>query len=88
VTDISRSEFDALAARVDKQEPVAVVAVQVAEVIKDVGQLSADLRAHRAEHEADVRARSTARWRITGLVIAAVAAVDGPLITILISRGH
>jgi hypothetical protein len=86
MTEISRSEFDALVSRVDRQEPVAVLAVQVAEVIKDVTQLAGDLKDHRLEHAEDQRSRSSARRWAIGLAVVLFAAVESPLVTLLLTR--
>lgn len=90
-----RDELRAVQARVDVIDQggtrgVSGVAVQLTEVIKDVADVRAELRAdvkdlrgdlanHRAEHEADARARVSGRRWLIGAATAALLAVEGPL---------
>ena len=69
---------------------IAPLAVQLTEVVKDVAELKTEMRGwfrdHEEMHRVEERSRlSTRRWTI-GIIIAAVAAVDGPLVTILLAR--
>ena len=93
---ISRGEFDLLARQVNDQgrrlEAAALpgIAVQLAEVIKDVGAVERGLADHRHEHErqaelADRAKRDAHRWRIGTLITASAswAAVMGVLLAVL-----
>jgi hypothetical protein len=89
---VTRPEFNDLRRRVDAMDSggtrgVAVLGVQLQEVAKDVARLENQLQAHHAEHQAAEAARATGRrWLITA-VIAAVAAIDGPIVTVVLARG-
>jgi hypothetical protein len=65
---------------------VAVVAVQVSELTKDVGAVQTELERHRAEHEADARARASGRRWAVGIGAVLFAAVESPLVTLLLTR--
>lgn len=66
---------------------VAVMAAQIAEIIKDVSDLRQELRDHDRQHTEEKRSRIiTRRWVITA-VIAVLALVETPLILIL-TGGH
>ena len=93
------AEVDALTARVasiddhgtrHSLEGMGPLSVQVAEVIKDVNELrhpvGARFDAHDRKHEQEESRRISARRWAVATVIAAVAAVDGPLVTILLAR--
>jgi len=67
---------------------VAVLGVQLQQIAKDVAKLEIQMEAHRKEHEAEESARVSARRWLAGIVIAAVAAIDGPVVAILLARGH
>jgi hypothetical protein len=64
--------------------------VQLQDLTKEVTRLRADMDhrfdAHEQEHKDDSRARVVSRRWLTGSIIAAIAAVDGPLVTILLAR--
>lgn len=60
---------------------LAVLAVQVQEIAKDMAK-------HEVKHDADTAARATARRWIIGAAIAAIAAIDGPLVTVILNHGH
>lgn len=86
-----RDEVRAVSTRVDLIDQtgsrgVAVLAVQVSELSKDVGAVKTDIEGHRGEHQQDARARVTGRRWLIATFVAAVAAVDGPLVTILLAR--
>jgi len=66
---------------------VAVLAVQVQELAKDVARLELSIESHRGEHQAEMRIRTSSRRWVVGMVVAAIAAVDGPLITVLLAHG-
>ena len=66
---------------------VAVLAAQIAEVIKDVADLRQELRDHDRTHQEEKRGRIVSRrWVITA-VIAVLTLVETPLILIL-TGGH
>lgn len=60
---------------------VAVLAVQMQELAKDMA-------AHEVKHDREVADRQSSRkwWLMAAL--AAVAAVDGPIVTVILARGH
>jgi septal ring factor EnvC (AmiA/AmiB activator) len=73
--------------------------VQMQDTTKEIAKLQASVDALRSDidrrfdghtrvHEAEAAARASSRRQAAGLVIAAIAAVDGPLVTILLARGH
>lgn len=66
---------------------VAVLAVQVQEIAKDLAKLEQSIEHHRGEHRTEMRIRTSSRRWIIGMVVAAIAAVDGPLITVLLAHG-
>lgn len=62
---------------------VAVLSTQMTEVIKDVADLKTDLTLHRKEHVEEQKARTTrTRWA-WGFAVAALSAVEGPLVYVL-----
>jgi len=63
---------------------VAVVAVQLQEVAKDVARLEHEMAEHRKDHEREVRARLQSRRWLIGIAVAVLAAVEGPLIGVLL----
>lgn len=84
---VSREEFGRLAARLDQIDNggtrgVAVLAVQIQEIAKDFAK-------HEEKHDRQEAARaSRVRW-LVGAGIALVAAVDGPIVTVLLAmHGH
>jgi hypothetical protein len=95
---------DRLDARIDAIDHmgtrgVAVLAVQLQEIAKDVASLQNELISHRAAHEqgereavaaaaAAARGRVNNRRWIIGAVIALVAAIDSPLISVLLALHH
>lgn len=60
---------------------LAVLAVQVQEIAKDMAK-------HEVKHDADTQSRASARRWIIGAAIAAIAAIDGPLVTVILNHGH
>ena len=66
---------------------VAVLGIQVQEIAKDLAKLEHAIESHRVEHQGEMRIRTSSRRWAIGIVIAAIAAVDGPLITVLLSHG-
>lgn len=97
---VSREEFnlalDRIRASEDRLERidtggtrgVAVLAVQVSELTKDVGAVQHQLEAHRLEHVQESKDRRSGRRVITGWAIALFVAVESPLLTLLISHVH
>ena len=88
---INRGEFMMLAARVEANSArleaidaggtrgIGVLQLQITELAKDFA-------GHEKQHElAESRRVSARRWTV-GAIIAAIAAVDGPLATLLLSR--
>jgi len=96
MTDVGREEFRALAARLDSIDAtgtrgVAVLAVQLQEVAKDVTRVEAQMAQHAVDHAEEARRHVSARRWLIGAVIAVIGAIDGPLITVLLavlSRSH
>lgn len=66
---------------------VAVLGVQLQEVAKDVARLESQMITHQQEHHAAESARAAGRRWLIGAVIAAVAAVDGPIVAVILARG-
>jgi hypothetical protein len=90
---VTRGEFQDLWRRVEAIDTVgsrgvAVVGVQVQELTKDVAKLETQLEQHRTEHVLAEQARISGRRWLIAAIIAAVAAVDGPMVTILLSVKH
>jgi hypothetical protein len=75
----TRDDFRSLAARLSRiDSATAVLAVQLRELAKDIAR-------HDREHEHQRRARQSGRrWAATA-VIAAIAAIDGPVVTVLLA---
>lgn len=84
---VSREEFDRLAHRVDAIDAsgtrgVAVLAVQMQELTKDLSR-------HEEKHDRAEAARAASRRWMIGAVIALVAAIDGPVVTVVLAaHGH
>lgn len=64
---------------------LAVFAVQLRQVSREVRMARKELAAHRAEHQAAETARAGSRRWIIMAVIAAIAAIDAPLVTVLLA---
>lgn len=84
--------IDRLERRVDNIDATArmnaVLAVQLQELSKDVSALERTLEGHRSEHaQAAAAAVSSRRW-LVGVMVAAIAAVDGPVVTLLLAAHH
>jgi hypothetical protein len=91
VSEVSRDEFAMLRENVAKNarrleemdregtRGVAVLAVQVADLAKDFGE-------HRHEHEVELKSRASSRRWAVGLAAVLFAAVESPLVTLLLSR--
>ena len=56
---------------------VAVLAVQLAEVIKDVTAVQSELAAHRVEHQLEKRDRAAGRRWLIGVTITLLGSVAG-----------
>ena len=88
---VSRAEFEALSRQVERNANLSTaqagLAVQVAEVIKDMTELRSELRDHRLEHADAERARVTGRRWAISLSIAGIGAVGG-LYPLLLSLHH
>ena len=67
---------------------VGVVQVQLTDLAKDVARLSARLDQHEGEHQAEARDRASARWRLAALAVTLFAAIEAPLITLLLTHGR
>jgi hypothetical protein len=63
---------------------VAVLAVQMTEVIKDVTDLRVELKEHRREHAEESARRVSARWKLALLFGGLFAGVEAPLIALLL----
>lgn len=60
---------------------VALLALQVQELSKDMAK-------HEDKHDREIAVRAASRRWIFGAVVAVVAAIDGPIVTVLLARGH
>lgn len=65
---------------------VAILGVQVQELSKDLGGVQHQLELHQREHEQDARDRRTSRRWAIGIGCALFAAIESPLVTLLISH--
>ena len=78
---VTRAEFEALSRQVERNANMgtaqAGLAVQVAEVIKDMTELRAELRDHRIEHQEEAQLRAANRRWAVSLGVAALAAIGG-----------
>jgi len=88
---VTRREFDALASRVTAIDEhgsrgVQALTMQLAQMSKDIGRLEKSMESHEKVHTAEAADRRSSRRWIIATVIAAVGAVDVPLVTILLSR--
>jgi hypothetical protein len=63
------------------------MATDIAALTVEVRELAKDLAKHELTHEQAVAARAAARKWWVMAVLAAVAAVDGPVVTIVLARG-
>jgi len=76
-------EIRVLAARLEQIDAggtrgVAVLSVQLQELAKDFAR-------HEAEHERERRERIIGRRWAVGAVVAAIAAIDGPVVSVLLA---
>jgi hypothetical protein len=84
---VTREEFRQLMRRVDMIDTsgtrgVAVLAVQIQDLAKDFSR-------HEEKHDRQELARAASRRWLIGAVIALVAAVDGPIVAVLLAvHGH
>lgn len=69
-------------------ESIAVLATQMVEVIKDISDLRNELRDHRDDHRTEEQDRVRGRRWLIGAIVGAIAAVDGPLVTLWLARGR
>ena len=69
---------------------VAALQVRMDAMVTSMADLKADMKAqfaaHDRQHEKDEAKRVTSRRWLVATVIAAVATVDGPLVTLLLAR--
>jgi hypothetical protein len=87
---VTREEFsrfaDRITGRIDQMDStgtrgVAVLAVQMQELAKDMA-------AHEVKHDREMSdRRSTHKWWVMA-AIAAIAAIDGPIVTVVLSAHH
>jgi len=95
---VSRGEFTMLANTVSENQRrldmidqsgtrgVGVLQVQITDLAKDIARLDLRLDGHEHEHEVERKERSSARWKLAALVVALFAAIEGPLITLLLTH--
>lgn len=81
---VDRVELDRLVRRIDAMDAtgtrgLAVLAVQVQEIAKDLAR-------HEVMHQNEAAARAATRRWLVGAVIAVIAAVDGPVVTVLLAH--
>jgi hypothetical protein len=69
---------------------VIVLQVQIQDLTKEVTKLRADMDhrfdAHAQQHDRDEAKRVTSRRWLVGSIIAAIAAIDGPIVTVVLAR--
>lgn len=80
---VTRDEFDRLQIRLDAIDAGgtrggAVLAVQMQ-------QISTELGRHEQQHEREARERAAGRRWLLMAVIAVIAAIDGPVVTVLLA---
>ena len=88
---VTRPEFDNLRSRLDTIDAggtrgVAVVAVQLQDLAKDVARLEKDMQAHRQDHAAAEHQRIVSRRWAVMAVLSAITAVDVPTVLLLLLR--
>lgn len=92
--DIDRSKLWARLDALDEHGSRGVAALQIRmdNMVTSVAEMKAEVAAqfgeHRREHEKDEAKRTSGRRWLVGSIIAAVAAVDGPLLTLWLARGR
>ena len=82
---VTREEFLTMARRLDQIDAtgtrgVAVLAVQLQELAKDFAR-------HEQVHEREEARRMSGRRWLFAMAVAVIAAVDGPVVTIVLARG-
>lgn len=82
---VTREEFLAMARRLDQIDAtgtrgVAVLAVQIQELAKDFAK-------HEQVHDREEARRMSGRRWLFAMAVAVIAAVDGPVVTIVLARG-
>ena len=82
----SRDDLRMITRRLDQIDAtgtrgVAVLAVQVQELAKDWAR-------HEQAHETERRERAAGRRWLIGMAVAAIAAIDGPIVTVLLAVHH
>lgn len=83
---VGRDEFARLVARLDTIDAtgtrgVAVLAVQVQ-------QLAGNLAKHEQKHDQEAAQRSSGRKWVFMAIVGLVAAIDGPIVTVLLTLLH
>lgn len=92
--DLDRAKLWARLEALDEHGSRGVAALQIRldNMVAGMAELKADMAAefgeHRREHEKDEAKRTSSRRWLIGAIIAAVAAVDGPVVTIFLARGR
>ena len=90
--DIDRTKLWAKLESLDEHGSRGVAALQIRmdNMVASVAEMKADMTAefgeHRREHEREEAKRVSSRRWLVGSIIAAVAAVDGPLLTLWLAR--
>lgn len=84
---VSWEEFRRLEARLDSIDMTGTRGINVLAV--QVQELAKDLAAHEVKHDRADQARAASRRWMFMALIALVAAVDGPIVTVLLAvHGH
>ena len=83
---VTRDEWLAVVRRLDSIDAtgtrgVAVLAVQMQEIAKDFAK-------HEEKHDRQEQVRASNRKWLFTAAIALIAAIDGPVVTIVLARGH
>ena len=92
--DLDRTKLWAKLEALDEHGSRGVAALQIRmdNMVTSVAEMKAEMAAefgeHRREHEKEEAKRTSARRWLVGSVIAAVAAVDGPVVTLFLARGR
>lgn len=82
---VTRGEWLSMMRRLDAIDTtgtrgVAVLAVQIQDLAKDFAK-------HEQQHEREEAQRSSNRKWLFAMAVAVIAAVDGPVVTIVLARG-
>lgn len=67
---------------------MSVLAVQLQEVAKDVARLDKAIEEHRREHADEARSRAGGRRWLFMAILGVIAAIDGPIVTVLLAIHH